>query len=163
MSNRISANTKTISVIIGWLVTAIPNLGLWFTSQSSTPNTTFRITCAGISLLALTTFIISVIHDNVLFNKNKQEIRSLATAVRESKRGGRSAEWGGHVQTLVDKLFTSDAELFKYESSSLYPLLVKLDKKRPGRDDLNVWSSPNWNDFNEAVLELLCIVERQIK
>ena len=163
MSSRISTNTKTIAVIIGWLVTAIPNLGLWFTAQSNTPSAAFRIICSAISLLALTTFVVSVIQDKILFSKNKQAIRALAAVVRESKRGGRSAEWGEHVQTLIDKLFTSDAELFKYESSSLYPLLVKLDKKRPGRDDLNVWSSPNWNDFNEAVLELLCIVERQIK
>jgi len=40
---------------------------------------------------------------------------------------------------------------------------MKLDKKKPGKDDLNVWSSPDWNAFNVAVLELLCIAERQLR
>jgi hypothetical protein len=165
MSNKISTTTKTISVVIGWLATAIPNLGMWFTVHGNvaTPNTAFKNICAVISLLALTAFVVSIVCDNVIFNKNKRAILALAGAVRKSKRAGRSAEWGENVQALVDRLFTADAELFRYESSELFQLLMKLDKKKPGKDDLNVWSSPDWNAFNVAVLELLCIAERQLR
>jgi hypothetical protein len=78
---------------------------------------------------------------------------------------GEQAPLGGRLRGAAMKWnkATMDFELFRYESSALFQLLMKLDKKKPGKDDLNVWSSPDWNAFNVAVLELLCIAERQLR